>query len=313
MSVADKAISSMSAIPFEDIIGGPLNACIDAQTQAAVSTVNFIKSVGLNTTIDPNTGAEKSEAVYVYFSFIKAGRRAVISVPLLAIVPIPYIAINTIDISFKASITGTDSTSSSDEYSSTSDQKSESSSKKGGGWLTKKKTSKMTSTISSKRDSKATQDSTFSIEATIDVEVHAGQESMPAGMAKLLEMLNSAMDLVPESGELVVSESSITKLPKQDAKFVVSYKGSDGINDPSKVLEPTFLDNNNKEVKYTKDTDYTYEVNYQSGMVTYTIKKDATVKVKFSVKFGEATDDKGKKVEDKNVEETVTIFLQQTS
>ncbi len=309
MSVADKAISSMSAIPFEDIIGGPLNACIDAQTQAAVSTVNFIKSVGLNTTVDPKTGAEKSEAVYVYFSFIKAGRRAVISVPLLAIVPIPYIAINTIDLSFKASITGTDSTSNTEEYSTSTEEKNESSSRKGGGWLTKKRTSKMTSTISSKKDSKATQDSTFSIEATIDIEVHAGQESMPAGMAKLLEMLNSAMDLVPESGELVVSESSVFKSKGQDAKFVVSYKGSDGVNDPSKLLKPTFYDKDDKAITLKEGTDYSYQINYQSGLVTYTIKKDETVKVKFSVKFGEDAGEKGKPV-DKTVEETVTVILQ---
>ena len=47
-TVADKAIKALTDIPFENIIGGPLNACVNAQSQAAVSTVNFIQNVGLN-------------------------------------------------------------------------------------------------------------------------------------------------------------------------------------------------------------------------------------------------------------------------
>ncbi|MBQ2481826.1 MAG: DUF2589 domain-containing protein, partial [Treponema sp.] len=38
----------------------------------------------------------------VAFSFNRGGRMVQLNVPLLTIVPIPYIAINTIDINFKA-------------------------------------------------------------------------------------------------------------------------------------------------------------------------------------------------------------------
>ena len=41
---------------------------------------------------------------YVSFTYRKNGRMATINVPLLTIVPIPYIAIRDIDIAFKANI-----------------------------------------------------------------------------------------------------------------------------------------------------------------------------------------------------------------
>ncbi len=42
----------------------------------------------------------------------------------------------------------------------------------------------MNASYSSKKDSSATRDSKYSVEYTMDVAVHAGQDSMPAGMAK---------------------------------------------------------------------------------------------------------------------------------
>ena len=53
-----------------------------------------------------------------------------------------------------------------------------------------------------KKDSKATAESKYSVESTIDVAVKAGQEGMPAGMAKVLELLGSALDVVDAKGEL---------------------------------------------------------------------------------------------------------------
>ena len=59
---------------------------------------NFIQNVGLY------ADGEEKKTVNVSFQFIKDGRMAQITVPLLTIVPIPYIAINSIDINFKANI-----------------------------------------------------------------------------------------------------------------------------------------------------------------------------------------------------------------
>lgn len=227
---ADKAISSLRAIPFYNVIAGPLNACVQAQAEAAVSTVNFIQSVGLN-----QKEGEPSEAVYVSFSFIQGGRKACMQVPLLAIVPIPYIAINSIDISFKAVVTGVESSGLEDTLSNSISIEKNQSTKKGGGWITTKKTTNMNTQISSKRDSKATQDSSYSIEATIDVNVHAGQDSMPAGMARVLEMLNSSVDLFNPDGELTVSENQLYLKNEETAVITISYRDKAGLLDPEKI------------------------------------------------------------------------------
>lgn len=238
MDVANKSIGTLQGLPFDNLIGGPLNACIQAQNDAAMTSINFINNVCLNE--DKETG-EKS-AVYVSFSFIQNGRKVVINVPLIAIVPIPYIAINSVDISFKATVNGVESESSSTETEYESKGTKKSTRKTG---LFRKKTTTINSTFSTKRDSKSTQDSKFSVEATIDVAVHAGQESMPAGMAKILEMLGAAMDLCSPDGELSVNDTTFyaEKDPNsgQNAtkylpvKVIAQYKTPNGLYDPTNI------------------------------------------------------------------------------
>ena len=70
------------------------------------TTWEFIQNVGIN--VNPETG-EKT-AVNVSFSFIQGGRLVQLNIPLLTIVPIPYIAIREVDINFKANISASSST-----------------------------------------------------------------------------------------------------------------------------------------------------------------------------------------------------------
>ena len=98
--------NALQAMPFGTIIGGPLKACIEAQTDSALATWKFIKEVGL---VEDENG--NRSLTYVSFSYRKNGREATVNVPLLTIVPIPYIAIRDIDIAFKANISAASSTS----------------------------------------------------------------------------------------------------------------------------------------------------------------------------------------------------------
>lgn len=238
MDVANKSIGTLQGLPFENLIGGPLRACIDAQREAAETSVDFITKVGLN--VDKETG-EKS-AIYVSFSFIQNGRKVVINVPMLALVPIPYIAINTIDINFKATVNGVECES----YENTSsvenkqDTNTKSNSRRGFIFNRQKTETKINTSFSTKRDSKGTQDSKFSVEATIDVAVHASQESMPAGMSKILEMLGAAMDLCSPDGELSVNDTTFyaeknNKGEYQKVKVIAQYKTPNGLYDPTNI------------------------------------------------------------------------------
>lgn len=181
--------NSLQAIPFSSLIGGPLNACIEAQAMAARRTWDFIQEAGLE--VDPETGEKK--AVNVSFSFMQGGRMMQLDVPLLTIVPIPYIAIHSMDISFKASISASTSASS---------EEAESTSKGGdvgvnGGVKTGlfNVDARFNASYSSKKDSKATSESKYCVEYTMDVAVKAGQDSMPAGLAKILEILGNSLNV----------------------------------------------------------------------------------------------------------------------
>lgn len=217
------ATSALQAIPFSSMIGGPLKACIDAQAMAAKTTWDFIQEVGL--TMDPETGEKK--AVNVSFSFIQNGRTVQLNVPLLTIVPIPYIAIHTIDINFKASISASSSSVSENSSSSSTDV--------GADVTTGLKVgpfhmdAKINANYSSKKDSKATEESKYSVEYTMDIAVKAGQDSMPAGLAKVLELLGNSLDVSDPNGTLEINANRL----KRNDRLIATYKNKDGLYDSS--------------------------------------------------------------------------------
>ncbi|MBQ2198366.1 MAG: hypothetical protein II406_06425, partial [Bacteroidales bacterium] len=85
---------------------------------------------------------------------------------------------------------------------------------------------------------KATQESKYSVEYTMDVHVHAGQDGMPAGMAKVQEILNSSVDTVNAKGELSLSDN-VLYLDKSDKKtvqtVVASFRSADGVLDAKQI------------------------------------------------------------------------------
>ena len=219
---ANVAINAMQAIPFSSMIGGPLNACIEAQAMAARTSWEFIKEVGLNT----DEKGQKS-AIMVAFSFNRGGRMVQLNVPLLTIVPIPYIAINTIDINFKASISASSSTANESSEHTEAGGEVNAKAKLNLGLFSLQ--ANLKANYSSKKDSKATAESKYSVESTIDVAVKAGQESMPAGMAKVLELLGTALDVVDAMGELQVNATILSV----GDNLVISYKNKEGLFDNS--------------------------------------------------------------------------------
>ena len=198
---ANTATNALQALPFGAMIGGPLKACIEAQAMAAKTTWEFIQQVGLNT----DEKGDKS-TVNVAFSFSQNGKMVQLNVPLLTIVPIPYIAVHTIDINFKASVSA--SSSSYDETTEHTEKGGEVGGDVSLGFGPFKAKADFKANYSSKKDSKATEESKYSVESTIDVAVKAGQDSMPAGMAKILEILNTSLE---------VKDLEEPKKPKEEA------------------------------------------------------------------------------------------------
>lgn len=219
------ATNALQAIPFGSIIGGPLKACIEAQAMAAQTSWQFIQEVGLNT--NPDTG--EKEAVNVSFQFLQNGRMAQLNVPLLTIVPIPYIAIHSIDINFKANISASSSSVSETSSSESVEAGANISTKLGWGLFSVR--ADMKANYSSKKDSRATQESQYSVEYTMDVAVKAGQDSMPAGLAKVLELLGNSMDVSDPKGVLELNASKL----RAGEKLIATYKNGEGLFAPEAI------------------------------------------------------------------------------
>jgi hypothetical protein len=82
--------SEISSIDFGAMIGGPLTAVINAQAQAAMTTVNFINSVGFH--------KENRSVVNVDFMYSSTDENGTdvpkrLTVPFLAMLPIPNLEV----------------------------------------------------------------------------------------------------------------------------------------------------------------------------------------------------------------------------
>lgn len=167
-------------------------------------------------------------------------------------------------INFKATVNGVECESNEDTYSEEYKRDTNTKSQKRRGFILNKnkKETKINTSFSTKRDSKSTQDSKFSVEATIDVAVHAGQESMPAGMAKILEMLGAAMDLCSPDGELSVNDTTFyaekdNKGEYQEVKVIAQYKTPEGLYDATNIKCDNGITGKENKMDKTKEFDIT--------------------------------------------------------
>lgn len=203
-----QATALLSQIPLGAIIGSPLKAAVDAQAAAAVACYDFICNVGFEKrpkldqdgkpTTDTEAEATKVRDITFVFERSAPGEKdkppvvskTSITVPLLTIMPLPFIRIESMTVNFKASISAVDTRTESDATSTNKELKGDAT--LGYAWWKVN----VGGSISSKKDSTATNTSKYSVEHTMDISVHAAQEDMPAGLAKILSMLTDSIAVV---------------------------------------------------------------------------------------------------------------------
>ena len=220
------ATNALQAIPFAALIGGPLDACIKAQAAAAKTSWEFINQVGL--TIDPVTGEKK--AINVTFQYNNNGKMTTLIVPLLVIVPIPYLAIDKVSIDFLANISA-GSSSASETSSDTElgvDVTAEASLNIGPFSLTVK----ANANYSSKQHSKASQDSSYSVEYTMGVQVEGGQADMPAGLTTILNILQGSISSVSDDDSVNITPAALSFNKTQTSTLQVVVKDTQGVLAP---------------------------------------------------------------------------------
>lgn len=173
------------ALPMEQIIGGPMQAIVKAQALAASTTAEFIQTVGLQ-----DGGGGNLRARTVDFSFERKKpdattdtvktERVTLSVPLLTIVPTPYIRVQEATIEFEANV-------SSSTLTQTDTNLGLEASASGGFWGVKLSVKATYSRQTSVKDQ-------VNRSATLKVNVKAVQDELPAGLAKVLEILETAVN-----------------------------------------------------------------------------------------------------------------------
>ncbi len=286
VGIIKKAMDTMENISFDKLISGPLDACVKAQSDAAKSTLEFIRTVGLK---------EKNGTQYVatvVFTFVRGGKTCTMNIPLISLVPIPTLAIEQMTYKFKVKI---DSTSVVGVTSENSNQSSFNVNIPFPGSETPNQTGSTTSaapatpptppkdgtqppvengddeetnkkkpagkdaangkpqksdvkavtddlskkvlfgvSYSSKKDSKATQYSKYSVETNMDIDITVGKEDMPGGISKMLEILNDSVEITDPNGVLTVTSE---KVALENGKAIVkaSFKNEDGIYDCSRI------------------------------------------------------------------------------
>lgn len=185
MAIGDE----LSSIDFKSMIGGPLDAVIRAQAQAAQTSVDFIKSVGFE--------QDSNQPTMVTFSYMKTietkdaegnvtgtePKKFELTVPILTMLPIPFIRVEETTISFNAKINSVQ------ESTTTSSQSLNASLSGKAGW------GPVSVKLSTSFSSKSAKSSSSKIERTysLSVNVRAVQDELPAGTEKLLGILENSI------------------------------------------------------------------------------------------------------------------------
>lgn len=170
--------TELNNIDFQKMIGGPLQACVNAQVASSLATVDFINKVGF-TEVDG-----KKELVMVDFSHkrkdIEADGTAKdseisIRVPLLAMLPIPSLRIEHVIIDFNVKLNSVET--------SKVEQSIGVNAEVSAGWGPVK------IKVSASYQRKSTTGVEVKKEYALNVNVKAVQDEIPAGLEKILNML----------------------------------------------------------------------------------------------------------------------------
>jgi hypothetical protein len=183
--------AEFQALPLESIIAAPLKGAIEAQAVAAATTKAFIDSM-----IDKD-----GKPVNVHFKIARnsadasgtAKTEASIDVPLLSMVPIPHLRIDSITTHFKYEISLAEKKEK--EFGWGVDVQAGTT-----GLLAKFVSVSLKGNVSSK----SREESVMNRSGMLEITVHASESPMPEGLAKILNLLSSTIpspvDQLPAAG-----------------------------------------------------------------------------------------------------------------
>ena len=185
----DNQESLLQELDFNRILGAPLSACVNAQEEAAQATLQYLNEVVFTQAGDDNSSLEP---VTVSFYFESAGQVHRIVMPLLLIVPVPYLQIDRVDLTFQATVT---------ESRMNHDTRKLS---------LKAKYSAPGDSAEVSKETKAE----YMNKRCIDINLSVTSADMPMGISKLLEIFNNQLVEVKPDEPEVLPEPTPTEKPK---------------------------------------------------------------------------------------------------
>lgn len=198
-------VGELNSINFKNMIGGPLQAVVDAQIASSMATVNFIKTVGFED-VETSTGTDptKKQLVMVDFTYDKpnpnykpevkvdtnASPQVIavpavgtpmlhteLKVPLIALLQIPSMRIEHITIDFNVKLNSVETATKSDQFDA------------GMALNLKLAAGKVNLRVTSSYQRKTASSVEVKKEYSLTVSVKAVQDEMPAGLEKVLNLL----------------------------------------------------------------------------------------------------------------------------
>lgn len=173
-------VSELNNIDFKKMIGGPLQASVDAQVASSMATVNFINSVGFveedgkKTLVMVDFTHERSD---VSETGSPINKKIYVKVPLLAMLPIPSLRIEHVIIDFNAKLNSVESSTVSDSLGVNAEVKA--------GW------GPVSFKVSASYQRKSVTGIEVKKEFALNVNVKAVQDEMPGGLEKILGLLSA--------------------------------------------------------------------------------------------------------------------------
>ena len=180
------SVDALEHTDFGSLLGAPLQACVDAQMQAAYATTDYLDRVCFK--YNPET--KTYETVTVSFGYSTEDGDKRITLPLASVMPIPFLQIHNVNLHFAADVSVADGQQlmakvSADGYSATG------------------------RTSTSQQETGKTQ---YSNDIKVDVNVVATSSDMPMGVAKLLQVMQQFIqqkDIEPDDGDIEQSTQDI--------------------------------------------------------------------------------------------------------
>ncbi len=169
----------LGAIDFDHIIASPLIAAVRAQAVSAMVTANFIEQVGFDT-------SKKLKTVDFDYSSVLPNlggttQTQKISVPLLSMLPIPFIRIDNMTIDLNVQLHSQETQKIANTIVGKLDDTTTES------WLAGSTTFKASVTDNNTFQNDRLVDDTYSLRIT----VHAVQDKTPGGLGKILDILTN--------------------------------------------------------------------------------------------------------------------------